>query len=99
MPDSSRSIQLLCCLFAYVTNVVVKTKLKSISTPSSLTSSSHVIFTDSKLKTGCFQMFFFPNSNCLKPFGIRLHTIKRKPVYKIFFYSRCKTLTCSLKSG
>ena len=47
--------------------------LKSIYTPSSLTTSSHAMFTDSTLKAGCisngfffFLFLFFANSKCLK---------------------------------
>ena len=43
MSDLSHYIQLLCGFFANVTDMRVELKLKSISTPSNLTNSSHVM--------------------------------------------------------
>ena len=68
-----------------------KQKYEFISIPRSLTTSSHVMFTDPKSGAGCISsvcvcvcvcVCVFANINCLKLFGIRLHTIKRNPVYK-----------------
>ena len=65
-----------------------KQKCESISTPSSLITYSHVMFTDPKFGAGCISsvracvcacVCVFANSNCLKLFEIQLHTIKEIP--------------------